>query len=76
MFPWTSESSSPRTSRPWRRQSVANLEGHIKFFKVGLQLFLSGWFDIIEWILDRELKVFVDLKFFDVPETVRLALRR
>ena len=54
---------------------VETLEGHIRFFKVGLQLFLVACFDIIEWIRDRDLKVFVDLKFFDVPETVRLAVR-
>jgi len=57
------------------KQWVQTLESHIRFFKVGLQLFLAGWFDIIEWILDRDLKVFVDLKFFDVPETVKLAVR-
>ena len=53
---------------------VETLEAHTKFFKVGLQLFLGGGFDIIEWILKRNLQVFVDLKFFDVPETVRLAV--
>ncbi|UCG81065.1 MAG: orotidine-5'-phosphate decarboxylase [Desulfobacterales bacterium] len=53
---------------------VETLEGHTRFFKVGLQLFLRGGFDIIEWILHRDLKVFMDLKFFDVPETVRLAM--
>ena len=57
------------------KQLVQTLESHIRFFKVGLQLFLAGWFDIIEWIRDRDLKVFVDLKFFDVPETVKLAVR-
>lgn len=54
---------------------VETLEAHTKFFKVGLQLFLGGGFDIIEWILKRNLQVFVDLKFFDVPETVRLAVK-
>ena len=54
---------------------VETLEAHTKFFKVGLQLFLVGGFEIIEWILKRDLKVFVDLKFFDVPETVKLAIR-
>ena len=44
-------------------------------FKVGLQLFLAGGFDLVEWILSRDLKVFLDLKFFDVPETVRLAVK-
>ena len=57
------------------KQWVQTLESHIRFFKVGLQLFLAGWFDIIEWIRNRDLKVFVDLKFFDVPETVKLAVR-
>lgn len=57
------------------KQLVQTLESHIRFFKVGLQLFLAGWFDIIDWIRDRDLKVFVDLKFFDVPETVKLAVR-
>ncbi len=47
---------------------VETLEAHTKFFKVGLQLFLGGGFDIIEWILKRNLQVFMDLKFFDVPE--------
>jgi orotidine-5'-phosphate decarboxylase len=42
---------------------------------VGIQLFLVGWFDIIKWISDRGLNVFVDLKFFDVPETVGLAVK-
>ncbi len=53
---------------------VETLEGHTRFFKVGLQLFLTGGFGIIEWILHRDLKVFMDLKFFDVPDTVRLAM--
>jgi orotidine-5'-phosphate decarboxylase len=53
---------------------VETLEAQTKFFKVGLQLFLGAGFDIIEWILNRGLQVFVDLKFFDVPETVRLAV--
>jgi len=57
------------------KQWVETLETHTRFFKVGLQLFLVGGFGIIEWILNRDLKVFVDLKFFDVPETVKLAVR-
>jgi len=55
---------------------VMKLESHIKFYKVGLQLFLAGWFPVIEEILNRGHKVMVDLKFFDVPETVKLAVRQ
>lgn len=52
------------------------LEGHIKFYKVGLQLFLAGWFPVVNMITERGHKVMVDLKLFDVPETVKLALRQ
>jgi orotidine-5'-phosphate decarboxylase len=55
---------------------VERLESHIRFYKVGLQLFLAGWFDIVDWILKRNHKVMLDLKFFDVPETVKLAVRQ
>ncbi len=58
------------------RQWVERLEGKTGFFKVGLQLFLSGGFDIVEWIQARGHKVMLDLKFFDVPETVRLAVKQ
>lgn len=62
--------SSTDEAKRW----VKTLEAHTRFFKVGLQLFLGGGFDIIEWILKRNLRVFMDLKFFDVPETVKLAV--
>jgi len=46
-----------------------------KFYKVGLELFMAGgYFELIEWLTARASKVFVDLKFFDVPETVRRAV--
>jgi orotidine-5'-phosphate decarboxylase len=55
---------------------VDRLGDHIKFYKVGLQLFLAGWFPVIEMITKRGHKVMVDLKIFDVPETVKLAFRQ
>ena len=63
---------SPELAKQW----VERLEGHITFYKVGLQLFLAGWFNIIDWITGRGHQVMLDLKFFDVPETVRLAVRQ
>ncbi len=50
------------------------LEGHIHFYKVGLQLFLEAGWPVIEDILDRGHKVMLDLKFFDIPETVQKAV--
>jgi orotidine-5'-phosphate decarboxylase len=57
------------------KEWVMRLESHVKFYKVGLQLFLSDWFRTIDWIVDRGHKVMVDLKFFDIPETVSLAVK-
>lgn len=51
------------------------LGDHVHFYKVGLQLFLAGWFPVIDMITARGHKVMVDLKFFDIPETVALAVR-
>lgn len=64
--------SSADEARKW----VEKLDGQIKFFKVGLQLFLAGWWPIVDYIIDRGNKVMVDLKFFDIPETVRLAMQQ
>ncbi|MCK4486093.1 MAG: orotidine-5'-phosphate decarboxylase [Desulfobacterales bacterium] len=52
------------------------LGNHINFYKVGLQLFLAEGFPAIEMITKRGHKVMVDLKIFDIPETVKLALRQ
>ncbi|MER2559062.1 MAG: orotidine-5'-phosphate decarboxylase [Candidatus Competibacter denitrificans] len=62
---------SPDEAARW----LDRLGDSVKFYKVGLQLFLAGWFPVIEMILSRGNKVMVDLKFFDIPETVALAVR-
>lgn len=62
----------PETAKEW----VKRTESSLGFYKVGLQLFLAGWFDIVDWIIDRGHKVMVDLKFFDIPETVKLAVQQ
>ncbi|MBF0371161.1 MAG: orotidine-5'-phosphate decarboxylase [Magnetococcales bacterium] len=49
----------------------------VEVYKLGLELFLSGdYFRLVDGFLDRGKKVFCDLKLFDVPETVRRAVRR
>lgn len=54
---------------------VERLGEAVRFYKVGLELFMAGgYFELVEWIGQRGAKVFVDLKFFDVPETVRRAV--
>lgn len=55
---------------------VERLGGAVVFYKIGLELFMAGgYFELIAWLTQRGKKVFVDLKFFDVPETVRAAVR-
>ena len=61
---------SPKEAQDW----VKELEGQITFFKVGLQLFLAGGFDIVDWIINRDLDVMLDLKLYDVPRTVHNAI--
>ncbi|MEN8257988.1 MAG: orotidine-5'-phosphate decarboxylase [Thermodesulfobacteriota bacterium] len=60
----------PDMAKEWVRKT----EAKIGYYKVGLQLFLAGWFDTVDWIIDRGHKVMLDLKFFDIPETVKLAV--
>jgi orotidine-5'-phosphate decarboxylase len=55
---------------------VERLGSHVRFYKVGLQLFLGGWFPVIDMIARRGHKVMVDLKFFDLPETVKQAVEQ
>lgn len=58
------------------RALVAGLGDEVVFYKLGLELFMTGgYFDLLAWLLARGKRVFVDLKFFDVPETVRSAVR-
>ena len=56
------------------KEQVKKTESHLNFYKVGLQLFMASWFEIVDWLSARGHKVMVDLKFFDIPETVRLAV--
>lgn len=54
---------------------VEKLGDAVVFYKLGLQIFMAGgYYELIDWLHARGKKVFVDLKFFDVPETVQLAV--
>jgi orotidine-5'-phosphate decarboxylase len=58
------------------RELVDTLGESVSFYKIGLELFMAGgYFELIDWLVARDKRVFVDLKFFDVPETVRSAVR-
>jgi len=55
---------------------VETLGDSVNFYKIGLELNMSGrYFELLDWLVARGNKVFVDLKFFDVPATVASAVR-
>jgi orotidine-5'-phosphate decarboxylase len=56
------------------KKLVKLLESHIRFYKVGLELFLAGWFPVVQWIAERGHRVMLDLKFYDIPQTVKRAV--
>lgn len=56
---------------------VEELGEAVRFYKLGLELFMSGgYFELVDWLLGQGKRVFCDLKFFDVPETVGRAVRQ
>ncbi|HXL97198.1 MAG TPA: orotidine-5'-phosphate decarboxylase [Steroidobacteraceae bacterium] len=59
------------------RALVEQLGDSVSFYKLGLELFMSGeYFGLLDWIAARGARIFVDLKFFDIPATVAAAVRQ
>ena len=58
------------------RRLADRLGDSVQFYKLGLELCMAGgYFELLDWMVSRGKKVFVDLKFFDVPATVASAVR-
>jgi orotidine-5'-phosphate decarboxylase len=58
------------------RRLADQLGDSVVFYKLGLELFMSGGaFELLDWMVGRGKKVFLDLKLFDVPATVAGAVR-
>ena len=56
-------------------QVVARLDRHVDFFKVGLSLQLAvGVEGLIQSLLDSHKKLFLDYKYYDIPETLTKAV--
>lgn len=57
------------------KELAIGLGDSVVFYKIGLELMASGeYFEVLDWLLARDKKVFADLKFFDVPATVARAV--
>ena len=56
---------------------VNELADAVTFYKAGMELMMTGhYFELLDWLLQKDKKVFVDLKLFDVPATVSKAVKR
>ena len=59
------------------RKMVQELEGVVDFFKIGLALQLAaGVEEFIRSLISEKKRVFLDYKYYDVPETLRKAISR
>jgi len=58
------------------RRLAGELGDSVSFYKIGLELAMSGgYFELADWLIERDKKVFLDVKLFDVPATVGAAVR-
>jgi orotidine-5'-phosphate decarboxylase len=64
-------------SIPEARALVNRLDGLVSFFKIGLWLLFAAGIDgFVAELLDRDKKVFLDAKMFDIGETVKRGVAR
>ena len=56
------------------RALVRRLGPHVPFYKVGMELYAAEGIAFVRELVDQGLDVFLDLKFYDIPETVRRAV--
>jgi orotidine-5'-phosphate decarboxylase len=56
---------------------IDQLDDSVEFYKLGLEMFLSGhYFELLSDLKGRGKRVFADLKLFDIPATVAAAVRQ
>ena len=64
---------------PGRAQAlewIDRLGDSVRFYKIGMELLASGeYFQVLDDLAARNKRVFVDLKFFDIPATVAGVIR-
>lgn len=55
---------------------VEQIGDEVVFYKIGLELLMSNsYFDLINWLAQKNKKVFADLKLFDISNTVAKAIK-
>src|SRR5262245_43612142 len=56
------------------RALVRRIGPAISFYKVGMELYCAAGMDFVRELLDAGKEVFLDLKFYDIGETVKRAV--
>jgi len=56
------------------RSLIARLGSRINFYKVGLELYAAAGVEFVRELIDEGKDVFLDLKVYDIPETVKRAV--
>jgi len=56
------------------RALVARIGPRVNFYKVGLELYTAAGMEIVKQLLGEGKQVFLDLKLYDIPETVARAV--
>lgn len=54
---------------------VELLSDEVLFYKIGLELFTATGFSVVDRLIEQSKKVFLDIKWFDIPETVGAVVR-
>lgn len=55
---------------------VEKLDGLVSFYKIGIILNMASGLKFVEWLIERGKKVFLDLKYFDVQDTIKEAVKQ
>ncbi len=58
------------------RALVARLGDSVSFYKVGIELYAAAGLEFVRALIGEGKSVFLDLKFYDIPETVKRAVAR
>jgi len=58
------------------RALISKIGPRVNFYKVGLELYAAAGMDFVRGLLADGRQVFLDLKFYDIPETVSRAVAR